>query len=78
MTKLVVAGACALIAVSAAACGRMADLDAPPARKTERAMRSASAPPLPEPAMINRPNRELPIDGGPSSSPFGGSGNNPG
>jgi predicted small lipoprotein YifL len=78
MKKLVVAGLCALIAVSAAACGRMADLEAPPARKTERSMRSASAPHLPEPATINRPNRQQPIDGGPSASPFGGSGNNPG
>ena len=78
MNKLLLAGVAALIAVSASACGRMADLEAPPARKeTERGMRPASAPGLPEPGTVNRPNRELPIDGGPSSSPFGGSGNNP-
>lgn len=78
MKKLVVAGVCALIAAAVAGCGRMADLDAPPAKRTERGMRAASAPHLPEPATMNRPNSQLPIDGGPSSSPFGGSGNNPG
>lgn len=77
MKKLVVAGVAALIAVSAAACGRMADLDAPPAKRTERGMRDERAPGLPEPATVNRPNREMPIDGGPSSSPFSGSGNSP-
>jgi predicted small lipoprotein YifL len=77
MKKLVLAGVAALIAVSASACGRMADLDAPPARKTERSERSGRAPGLPEPSTVNRPNRELPIDGGPSSNPYGGSGNSP-
>jgi predicted small lipoprotein YifL len=77
MKKLVLAGVIALIAVSASACGRMADLDAPPAKKTERGMRDGRAPGLPEPSTVNRPNRELPIDGGPSSNPYGGSGNSP-
>ncbi|MBU2292401.1 MAG: hypothetical protein KKC29_15020, partial [Alphaproteobacteria bacterium] len=61
-----------------AGCGRMADLDAPPARQTERAPRDARAPSLPEPATINRPPSQMPIDGGPSSNPYGGSGSNPG
>ena len=77
MKKLVLAGVAALIAVSASACGRMADLDAPPAKRTERSMRDGRAPGLPEPATVNRPNRELPIDGGPGSTPFDGAGNTP-
>ena len=78
MKKLTVAGLAALIAVTAAGCGRMADLDAPPAKRTERGMRSAEAENLPEPATINRPNRQLPIEGGPGSTPFDGPGNSPG
>lgn len=78
MKKIVLVGIAALIAVSAAGCGRMADLDAPPAKRTERGMRDARAPGLPEPATINRPPSQMPIDGGPSSNPYGGSGANPG
>jgi predicted small lipoprotein YifL len=78
MKKIVLAGVAALIAVSAAGCGRMADLDAPPARQTERGMRDERARNLPEPATVNRPPSQMPIDGGPSSSPYGGSGANPG
>ena len=78
MKKIVVAGVAALIAVSAAGCGRMADLDAPPVRQTERGMRDERARSLPEPATVNRPPSQIPIDGGPSSSPYGGSGSNPG
>ncbi|MDQ3124564.1 MAG: hypothetical protein M3Q74_03050 [Pseudomonadota bacterium] len=78
MKKIVLAGVAALIAVSAAACGRMADLDAPPARETERGMRDERAPSLPEPSTQNRPNRQMPIDGGPSSNPYDGPGNRPG
>lgn len=78
MNKIVVAGLAALIAVSAAGCGRMADLDAPPAKQTERGMRDARAPNLPEPATVYRPPSQAPIDGGPSSNPYGGSGANPG
>jgi len=78
MKKIVLAGVAALIAVSAAACGRMADLDAPPAKRTERGMRDERARNLPEPATVNRPPSQVPIDGGPSSSPYGGSGSNPG
>ena len=78
MKKIVLAGVAALIAVSAAGCGRMADLDAPPARETERGMRDERAPGLREPATVNRPPSQVPIDGGPSSSPYGGSGSNPG
>ena len=78
MKKLVLAGVVALIAVSASACGRMADLDAPPAKRTERGMRDGRAPGLPEPGTVNRPNRELPIDGGPGSNPYDGAGNRPG
>jgi hypothetical protein len=78
MKKIVVAGLAALIAVSAAGCGRMADLNAPPVKQTERGMRDERAPNLPEPATIYRPPSQAPIDGGPSSSPYGGSGSNPG
>jgi hypothetical protein len=60
---LILSGAALLLA----ACGRMADLEAPTARETERAPRSALAAPLPEPATINRPSSQMPIDGGPSN-----------
>ncbi len=78
MKKLIVTGLAALIAVSAAGCGRMADLEAPPARETERGMRDERAPGLPEPATINRPPSQVPIDGGPSSNPYAGPGSSPG
>lgn len=60
-----------LLGLGAAACGRMADLEAPRARETERAPRAANARPLPEAATINRPSSQMPIDGGPSN-PIGG------
>lgn len=78
MKKLVLAGALALIAVSASACGRMADLEAPRPRETERDVRGSRAPGLPEPGTVNQPNRTQPIDGGPSSNPYDGPGNRPG
>ena len=65
MKKLILIGACALMAVSTAACGRMADLEAPPARETERAQRDRWAPKLEDPATVNRPSTQTPIDGGP-------------
>ena len=76
MNKLIVLGALALIAVAASACGRMADLEAPPAKKTERSQRDARAPGLPEPATVYRPPSTQPIDGGPTS-PFNGPGAQP-
>lgn len=76
MNKLIVAGAVALIALSSAACGRMADLEAP-AKRTERAQRSGSGPSLPEPATVYRPSSVQQIDGGPSN-PYSGSGSTPG
>ena len=78
MKKIVLLGAVALIAASAAACGRMADLDAPPAKRTERGMRDAGAPSLPEPATVYRPPSTRPIDGGPNTSPYSGPGAHPG
>lgn len=54
-----------LLALGVAACGRMADLEAPRPRQTERAVRDASDPALPEPATLNRPSSQVPIDGGP-------------
>ncbi len=78
MKKIVLVGVAALIAVSAAGCGRMADLDAPPVKQTERGMRDERARSLPEPAAQNSPNRQAPIDGGPSSNPYDGPGNSPG
>jgi predicted small lipoprotein YifL len=71
MSKFATLGALALLAVSAAACGRMADLEAPQPRQTERAPRDAGAEALPDPATVNRPSSQMPIDGGPSN-PFGG------
>jgi len=65
MKKLILIGASALLALSAAGCGRMADLEAPPARDTERAQRDRWAPKLEDPATINRPSTQQPIDGGP-------------
>lgn len=76
MKPLVLAGALALIAVSVSACGRIADLDAPPAKKTERGLRPASATPLPDPATVYRPPSVQPIDGGPTS-PYNGPGAQP-
>ena len=70
MKKLIVAGALALTALAAAGCGRMADLETPAPRETERAPRDARAPDLPDPATVNRPSSQIPIDGGPSN-PFG-------
>ncbi len=72
MKKLPVLGALALIAVVAAGCGRMADLEAPqPRRETERAPRDANARPITDPATVNRPSSQVGIDGGPSN-PYGG------
>ena len=72
MIKAALIGACALgLLAGLSACGRQADLEAPQARETERAQRSPHADNLPEPATINRPSSQQPIDGGPSN-PFGG------
>lgn len=72
MKKLILAGAVALMALSAAACGRMADLEAPTRRETERAPRGSDAlETLPEPATVNRPSSQQQIDGGPTD-PIGG------
>ena len=60
-------------AVLLSACGRMADLEAPPARQTERAQRGADADAMPDPATLNRSSNQAPIDGGPNN-PFRGSG----
>lgn len=71
MTKVLTLGALAILAAAAAGCGRMADLESPAPRETERAPRDARAPALPDPATINRPSSQMPIDGGPSN-PIGG------
>ena len=71
MNKVLTLGALAILAVAAAGCGRMADLESPAPRETERAPRDARAPALPDPATINRPSSQMPIDGGPSN-PIGG------
>jgi predicted small lipoprotein YifL len=72
MTRLLLSGAIALIALSAAGCGRIADLDAPPARKTERSLPDAHGPTPREPATVNRPPSQMPIEGGPSGNPYDG------
>ena len=68
-TLMLVAGVVAM-AASLSACGRMADLEPPSARTSERATRDKLSEPMPEPATINRPPSQHPIDGGPSD-PFG-------
>lgn len=70
MKTLILIGASALLALSASACGRMADLEAPAPRETERAQRDRWAPKLEDPATVNRPSSQVPVDGGPSN-PFG-------
>ena len=67
MKKILVTGIAALIAVSASACGRMADLEAPAPRESERAPRDAWARDLPDPATVNRPSSQNQIDGGPTN-----------
>lgn len=75
MKKLILAAVLISAPITAplAACGRMADLEAPITRReTERAPRGSDAlETLPEPATINRPSSQQPIDGGPSN-PIGG------
>lgn len=68
-TLILIAGVVAM-AASLSACGRMADLEAPSARSTERVPRDRLSEPMPEPATINKPISQHPIDGGPSD-PFG-------
>ena len=70
MKKFAVLGAVAL-AIAVSACGRMADLEAPAPRETERAPRDARARPITDPATVNRPSSQVGIDGGPSN-PYGG------
>ena len=71
--RIAILGLAGLMLAGTAACGRMAELDAPPERRTERGMRDAGAPNLDEPATVNRPSTQQPIDGGPSN-PYSGSG----
>ncbi|MCA3700014.1 MAG: hypothetical protein IOB84_09535 [Brevundimonas sp.] len=71
MKKLPLIGALSLIALVAAGCGRMADLETPAPRETERAPRDAGARPITDPATVNRPSSQVGIDGGPSN-PYGG------
>ena len=77
MKKIILMGASALLAFSVSGCGRMADLDAPPAKRTERSLPGAYGPGPVEPATVYRPPIEAPIDGGPSSNPYAGSGSSP-
>ena len=77
MKKFVLVGAAVLMAIPVSACGRMADLEAPPARETERSLPDARGPGPTEPATVYRPPSQQPIDGGPSSNPYGGSGSSP-
>jgi len=67
---LILVASMTVVATSLSACGRMADLEAPSARSTERVPRDRLSKALPEPATINRPISQHPIDGGPSD-PFG-------
>ena len=77
MKKLVLVSAAVLMAIPVSACGRMADLEAPPAKRAERSLPDARGPGPVEPATVYRPPSQQPIDGGPSSNPYGGSGTNP-
>lgn len=72
-TRLCALALAGLMLASTAACGRMADLEAPPERRSERSMRGAEAPPLEEPATVNRSSNRIPVDGGPTN-PYSGSG----
>lgn len=63
--------ACGLVLAGVAACGRMGALESPDGRTSERAMRNAWSGPLADPATVNRPPSQSPIDGGPND-PFGG------
>jgi hypothetical protein len=80
MKKFVLMGAVALITVTAAGCGRMADLEAPPTKQTERSIprvtAGSRAPGPTEPATVNRPPSQMPIEGT-SSNPFDGPGSSP-
>lgn len=71
MKTLMGLSALALAAVSISACGRMADLEAPAPRETERAPRDGASGRMADPATVNRPPSQLPIDGGPVD-PLGG------
>jgi predicted small lipoprotein YifL len=73
MKTLIVSGLMAVIAASTAACGRMADLEAPPAKQTERSQRSGQGPAPTDPATVYRRPMEQPIDGA-GSNPYSGSG----
>ena len=77
MKKLVLVSAAVLMAIPGSACGRMADPEAPPAKRTERSLPDARGPGPVEPATVYRPPSQQPIDGGPSSNPYGGSGSDP-
>lgn len=70
---ILILGAALILCAALAACGRMADLEAPPARQSERAQRGGDATPMPEPATQNRSSNQIPIDGGPNN-PYRGSG----
>ncbi len=61
-------GLAAVLILSAAACGRMGELE-PPGRETERAPRGPDADPITEPSTVNRPPSQVPIDGAPRN-PF--------
>ena len=77
MKRLGLVSAAVVMAIPVSACGRMADLEAPPAKRTERSLPDARGPGPVEPATVYRPPSQQPIDGGPSSNPYGGSGTNP-
>ncbi len=66
---LVIGAVAAALLAGLAGCGRQAELEPPSARETERARRSPLDDNLVEPATINRPSSQVPIDGGPSN-PF--------
>lgn len=70
MRPFVILAAVGVAALALTGCGRMGELESP-YRETERAQRSSRAPGLPEPATVNRPSSQQPIDGGPSN-PVGG------
>lgn len=65
MKTVIMSGLGLALLLGAAACGRMGELE-PPVTATERSPRGAWAKPLPDPATINRPSSQIPIDGGPS------------
>lgn len=65
MKFVILTGAALILAGGLSACGRMGELE-PPGTPTQKSPRGAWADNLVDPATVNRPSSQVPIDGGPS------------